>query len=112
MTFLLIVEFNICVDNIMNVSNIFSFSHLIDNLFNYSTAYFRMFQGKKLLDGSRHKISLEDDAAISYVVKLEILKVSKKDEGEYKIMASNKVGEGLAVVTLRFDGDTATDKPK
>lgn len=55
---------------------------------------------------------MEEAGKVDFITKLEIHKVSKKDEGEYKIMSSNKVGEGVATVTLRFEGDTATDKPK
>ena len=57
-------------------------------------------------------MSIEEDGSINFIVKLEILSVSSKDEGEYKIFASNNVGQGAATVNLRFEGDTATDKPK
>ena len=43
---------------------------------------------------------------------MEMIKVSAADEGEYKVYASNNVGEGIATINLNFDGQTATDKPK
>jgi len=70
------------------------------------------FGGNKILDGLRHRVIKTKEDRIDYAVKLEISKVNKRDEGEYKILASNKAGEGHATVTLRFDGNTATDKPQ
>ena len=72
----------------------------------------RTYQGTQISSGSKYSMSLEEDGRINFFVKLEIMSVSSKDEGEYKIIASNDVGRGEATVNLRFEGETATDKPK
>ena len=52
------------------------------------------------------------EGKLYYIIEMEILKVSSSDEGEYKVYASNSLGDGVATINLNFDGQTATDKPK
>ncbi|RXG62341.1 Disorganized muscle protein 1 [Armadillidium vulgare] len=70
------------------------------------------FKGKKMATTTRHKIKTMEEGKIYYIIEMEILKVSAADEGEYKLIASNDMGEGVATINLNFDGKTATDKPK
>ncbi|XP_069946180.1 obscurin-like isoform X5 [Cherax quadricarinatus] len=70
------------------------------------------FKGKKLREGARHKMKIEPDGKVYFFVLLEISKVSNADEGEYKAIATNKLGEGVATINLHFEGKTASDKPK
>lgn len=43
------------------------------------------------------------------MARLEISKVVTGDKGEYRAVARNKHGEGVATINLNFDG---SDKPK
>ncbi|XP_069190632.1 obscurin-like, partial [Procambarus clarkii] len=70
------------------------------------------FKGKKLREGARHRMKLEPDGKLYYMVILEVNKVTNADEGEYRAVASNKLGEGVATINLHFEGKTASDKPK
>lgn len=68
------------------------------------------YQGKKLLkESSRYKISLEEDQTLYYIARLEIIGVENSDKGEYRAVAKNKHGEGVAKINLNFQGG---DKPK
>ena len=53
-----------------------------------------------------------DEGKLYHVIELHISKVTAADEGEYKAIATNNLGKGIATINLRFDGKTATDKPK
>lgn len=52
------------------------------------------------------------DGKMYHVVTMEVSRVSSADEGEYRAIASNKLGEGIATINLHFEGKTASDKPK
>lgn len=43
------------------------------------------------------------------MARLEISNVTNSDQGEYKAVARNKFGEGVATINLNFEG---TGKPK
>lgn len=57
-------------------------------------------------------MKLEPDGNIYFIATLEISGVSPSDEGDYRSIASNKHGEGVANINLHFEGKTASDKPK
>ena len=54
-------------------------------------------------------MSLDIDQKLYYMAKLEISKVINGDKGEYRAVAKNKHGEGVATINLNFEG---TGKPK
>lgn len=54
-------------------------------------------------------MSVVQDAKLYYLVSLEIAKVDAADEGEYKAVAKNVHGEGVATINLNFEG---SGKPK
>lgn len=60
-------------------------------------------------EGGRFKMSVVQDAKLYYLVSLEIAKVDAADEGEYKAVAKNVHGEGVATINLNFEG---SGKPK
>ncbi|XP_022255917.1 muscle M-line assembly protein unc-89-like, partial [Limulus polyphemus] len=64
--------------------------------------------GKLIKDGGRFKYILTSDKK-NHSVSLEVGQVTAKDGGEYKVIAKNKNGEGLATINLNFEGD---GKPK
>lgn len=63
-------------------------------------------------EGARHNIRMSAEGKLYHLIILEISKVSPADEGEYRAIARNNLGEGIATINLRFEGKTATDKPK
>lgn len=68
------------------------------------------FHGKEELSSSgRYKMSLENDQKLYHMAVLEISKVINSDKGEYRAVARNKHGEGVATINLNFEG---TGKPK
>ncbi|KAK4328937.1 hypothetical protein Pmani_000687 [Petrolisthes manimaculis] len=70
------------------------------------------FKGKKLREGARHQMKIVPDGACYHMVTMEVSRVSDADEGEYRAVASNKLGQGAATINLHFEGKTASDKPK
>jgi len=60
-------------------------------------------------EGGRFKMNIVQDAKLYYLVSLEIAKVDAADEGEYKAVAKNVHGEGVATINLNFEG---SGKPK
>ena len=60
-------------------------------------------------EGGRFKMNVVQDAKLYYLVSLEIAKVDSADEGEYKAVAKNVHGEGVATINLNFEG---SGKPK
>lgn len=54
-------------------------------------------------------MSIVQDAKLFYLVSLEIANVDATDEGEYKAIAKNGHGEGIATINLNFEG---SGKPK
>ncbi|KAM3957310.1 projectin protein bent isoform 8-T9 [Aphomia sociella] len=68
------------------------------------------YHGKKLIkESSRYKITLEEDQTLYHMARLEIIGVENADRGEYRALAKNKHGEGVAKINLNFEGG---DKPK
>lgn len=59
--------------------------------------------------GGRYSISLELDQKLYHMARLEISQVVNGDRGEYRAVARNKHGEGVATINLNFEGG---DKPK
>lgn len=72
----------------------------------------REFKGKKLREGARHKMKVVPDGTCYHIVTMEVSRVSDADEGEYRALASNNIGQGVATINLHFEGKTASDKPK
>ena len=60
-------------------------------------------------EGGRFKMSVIQDAKQYYLVSLEIAAVDAADEGEYRAVARNAHGEGVANINLNFEG---SGKPK
>lgn len=52
---------------------------------------------------------MEVDQKLYYLARLEINNVKKNDRGEYRAVAQNKYGKGVATINLNFEG---TEKPK
>jgi hypothetical protein len=69
----------------------------------------RFHKGEQIKEGGRHKVSIVQDAKLFYLVSLEIASVDSTDEGEYKAVAKNANGEGIATINLNFEGG---GKPK
>lgn len=68
------------------------------------------YHGKEVVkEGGRFKISLEQDQKLYHMARLEISSVKESDKGEYKAVAKNKHGEGVATINLNFEGG---GKPK
>ncbi len=74
-----------------------------------STTHDRYHQGSPIKEGGRFKTSIIQDAKLYYVATLEISNVDATDGGEYKAMATNAHGEGVANINLNFEG---SGKPK
>ena len=49
-------------------------------------------------------MSMELDQKLYHLVRLQISKVTKVDSGEYKAVARNKHGQGVATINLNFEG--------
>merc|ERR1712111_174807 len=58
------------------------------------------------------KYSMELDATLYYLCRLEILNVDARDMGCYKAVARNASGEGHATINLTFEEGSGGDKPK
>jgi hypothetical protein len=56
-------------------------------------------------------MTLEADAKLYYIAILEIRGVQPTDKGEYRALATNKHGEGVATINLNFD-NAAGGAPK
>lgn len=70
----------------------------------------KRFHGKEEVKaGGRYTITLEQDQTLYHMARLEITKVVTGDKGEYRAVARNMHGEGVATINLNFEG---TDKPK
>lgn len=68
------------------------------------------FHGKEEVKaGGRYTITLEEDQKLYHMARLEISKVITGDKGEYRAVARNKHGEGVATINLNFEGN---GKPK
>ncbi|XP_030829655.1 twitchin isoform X2 [Strongylocentrotus purpuratus] len=62
---------------------------------------------KAIQDGGRYVTSVKPDGDV-FVVKMEIADIVAADEGNYKIVASNKMGTTSATIALKF-GDEETE---
>lgn len=70
----------------------------------------RRFHGKEEIKaGGRYTTTLEEDQKLYHMARLEISKVITGDKGEYRAVARNKYGEGVATINLNFEGN---GKPK
>lgn len=68
------------------------------------------YHGKTLIqEGGRYKTSLTLDQKLYHMARLEISNVENADGGEYKAIAKNVHGEGVATINLNFEGG---EKPK
>lgn len=61
------------------------------------------------MENSRYTITMEMDQKLYYLARLEINNVKKNDRGEYRVIAKNRYGAGVATINLNFE---ATEKPK
>jgi hypothetical protein len=59
-------------------------------------------KGKLVREDAKHKYSLLSDKH-NQLASLEIIKVTKDDAGEYKLVATNKHGDSYASINLNFD---------
>ncbi|XP_023247566.1 disorganized muscle protein 1-like [Copidosoma floridanum] len=59
---------------------------------------------EEINDGSRYQMSMELDQKLYYLARLQITKVAKMDSGEYRAVAKNKHGQGVATINLNFEG--------
>lgn len=62
-----------------------------------------------IANGGRYTITLENDQTLYHIARLEIDNVITGDRGEYKAVARNQYGEGVATINLNFESG---DKPK
>lgn len=69
----------------------------------------RFHKGAAVKEGGRFKMSIVQDVKQYYLVSMEITSVDAADEGEYKAVAKNAHGEGVATINLNFEG---SGKPK
>ncbi|CAH1103156.1 unnamed protein product [Psylliodes chrysocephalus] len=68
------------------------------------------YHGKEeLTQNSRYSMSLDVDEKIYYIARLEIVNVKRNDRGEYRAIAKNRYGQGMATINLNFEG---IEKPK
>lgn len=68
------------------------------------------FHGKEEVEeNSRFVISVVEDQKLYYIARLEINNVKNGDKGEYRAIAKNLYGQGVATINLNFEGPT---KPK
>lgn len=58
---------------------------------------------KQIVETDRHKYSMELDAKLYYLCRLEIANVDARDIGCYKAVARNASGEGHATINLTFE---------
>lgn len=68
------------------------------------------FHGKEeIQENSRYLISMVEDQKLYFIARLEINNVKNTDRGEYRAVAKNVYGQGVATINLNFEGAT---KPK
>jgi hypothetical protein len=58
----------------------------------------------ELSEGGKYKMSMELDQKLYHLARLQINNVAKIDSGEYKAIAKNKHGQGVATINLNFEG--------
>ncbi len=77
-----------------------------------STNYFRFHNDKQIsATSARHKVTMDLDAKLYYLCRLEISNVDAADAGTYKAVAANNFGEGFATINLTFEEGVGA-KPK
>jgi len=59
---------------------------------------------EEVTDGGRFTTSLELDQKLYHLARLRIDSVAKGDAGEYRAVAKNKHGQGVATINLNFEG--------
>ncbi|XP_011700586.1 PREDICTED: muscle M-line assembly protein unc-89-like isoform X1 [Wasmannia auropunctata] len=59
---------------------------------------------EEVKDGGRFTTSLELDQKLYHLARLRIDSVAKGDAGEYRAVAKNKHGQGVATINLNFEG--------
>ena len=59
---------------------------------------------EEVREGGRYQMSLELDQKLYHLARLQISKVIKADSGEYRAVAKNKHGQGVATINLNFEG--------
>lgn len=59
---------------------------------------------EELNEGGKYKMSLELDQKLYHLARLQIARVAKIDSGEYRAIANNKHGQGVATINLNFEG--------
>lgn len=86
------------------------FPKINNEAINNRNSYALRFHGKEeVKEGGRYHMSLELDQKLYHMARLEISKVITGDKGEYRAVAKNKHGEGVATINLNFEG---SGKPK
>uniref|UniRef100_A0ABD2XAR8 Ig-like domain-containing protein n=1 Tax=Trichogramma kaykai TaxID=54128 RepID=A0ABD2XAR8_9HYME len=60
-------------------------------------------------ESSKYHMSLELDQKIYHLARLLINEVVQQDSGEYRAVAKNRLGQGVATISLTFEGG---DRPK
>lgn len=85
-------------------------SYIIDSIPDEFSSLLIRYHGKEeVKEGGRYHISLEKDQVLYHMARLEIKNVITGDKGEYRAVARNKHGEGVATINLNFEG---SGKPK
>lgn len=64
----------------------------------------RYHANEEIKEDKRYKMSLELDQKLYHLARLKISNVAKGDSGEYKAIATNKHGQGVATINLNFEG--------
>lgn len=83
--------------------------HLYESM-NVKSEMTTRFHGREeVKEGGRYHMTLENDQKLYHMARLEITKVITGDKGEYRAVARNKHGEGVATINLNFEG---SGKPK
>lgn len=59
---------------------------------------------EEVKEGGRFNTSLELDQKLYHLARLRIDSVAKGDAGEYRAVARNKHGQGVATINLNFEG--------
>lgn len=84
--------------------------HIPCNVYRQRASSPNRFHAKEpLSEGGRYRMTLDADQKLYHMAKLEITQVVTGDRGEYRALARNKHGEGVATINLNFEG---SGKPK
>ncbi|KAJ8977336.1 hypothetical protein NQ317_018618 [Molorchus minor] len=70
------------------------------------------YHGKEeIRENSRYTITMEKDQVLYWLARLEINNVKRNDRGEYRAMAKNRYGTGVATINLNFEGTETAKIP-